>query len=75
MGDLVALVLHGDVEPVLLFYRVALSLVVAGGVSLLRLLVRGVMERLAQDVGEVQTELSIPPSHPGHNKSICLFRP
>ena len=48
-ADLVALLLHGHVKPILLLHGVALALVVASGVSLLGLLLRGVMERLAHD--------------------------
>ena len=47
--DLVALLLHGDVKPILLLHGVALALVVTRCVSLLGLLLRGVMERFADD--------------------------
>ena len=47
-ADLVALFLHRDVEPILLLHRIALALVVAGGVRL-GLLLRGVVERFTDD--------------------------
>ena len=47
IGDLVALLLLGDVEPILLFHGVALALVATGGVSLVGLPRRGVVERFA----------------------------
>jgi hypothetical protein len=47
--DLVALALHGDVEPILLLHGIALALVISGGVGLLGLFLRGVMQRLADD--------------------------
>ena len=43
-ADLVALLLHRDVKPILLFHGVALPLVVAGRESFVGLLLRGVME-------------------------------
>ena len=49
IGDLVALLLQGDVEPILLFHGVALALVITGGVSLVGLLFRGVVESFTQD--------------------------
>ena len=48
-ADLVALVLHGNVKPILLFDRVALALVVAGGVSLLGLFPDRVMESFTEE--------------------------
>ena len=48
-ADLVALALHGHVEPILLLHGVALALVVASGVSLLGLLLGGVVKPLAHD--------------------------
>src|SRR3989442_2660936 len=48
-ADLAALLLHGHVKPILLLHGVALAFVVAGGVSLVGLFLRGVMESLAQD--------------------------
>ena len=48
-ADLVALLLHGDVEPILLLHSVALSLVVTGGVSLVGLFFRGEVESFTQD--------------------------
>lgn len=49
IGDLVALLLHGDVEPILLLHSVALTLVVTGGVSFVGLLFRGEVESLADN--------------------------
>lgn len=49
VADLVAMFLHRDVKPILLLHGVALALVVACGVSLLRLLCGSVVERLADD--------------------------
>src|SRR5437867_469143 len=40
---------HGDVKPIQLLHGVALALIVARGISLLGLLLRGVVERLAHD--------------------------
>ncbi|MCI0745664.1 MAG: UbiD family decarboxylase [Verrucomicrobia subdivision 3 bacterium] len=48
-ADLVALLLHGHVKPILLLHGVALALVVAGRVSLLGFLLCGVMERFAHN--------------------------
>lgn len=72
VADLVALLLHRDVEPILLLYGVALAFVVAGGVSLVGLLLGGVVERFTDDhstgcagcghewvaIGEFVTEVS-----------------
>ena len=49
IGNLVALLLHGDVEPILLLHSVALSFVVTGGVSLVGLFFRGEVESFTQD--------------------------
>ena len=46
---LVALVLHGNVEPILMLDRVTLALVVAGGVSLFGLFAGGGVESFTQE--------------------------
>jgi len=46
---MVGTLLHGDVEPILLFHGVALALVVTGGISLVGLFLRGEVESFAQD--------------------------
>ena len=48
VADLIALPLHGDVEPILLLDGVALALVVTGSVSLVGLLLRRVVKSFAQ---------------------------
>jgi hypothetical protein len=72
VADLVALLLHRDVKPILLLHGVALALVIAGGVSLVGLLPGGVVERFTDDhstgcagsghewvaIGEFVTEVS-----------------
>src|SRR5439155_8967266 len=49
IADLIALLLHRDVKPVLLLDGVALALVVTGRVSLFGLLLRSVVECFADD--------------------------
>jgi len=49
IAHLVALLLHRDAKPILLFHSVAFSFVVTGGASLLGLFLCGVMARVADD--------------------------
>jgi hypothetical protein len=46
-ADVVALLLHRDVKPILPLHGVALAFVVTGGVRLVGLLLRGIMDRFA----------------------------
>ena len=47
--DLVALLLHRDVKPILLLHRIAFAFVVTGSVSFVGLLLRGEVESFTQD--------------------------